>query len=213
MDSLVPTAIEEYCTAHSTAPAPLLEEVQAYTNRNLAFAQMVVGPLEAAFLQMMVRTTGARRILEIGTFTGYSALAMAEALPADGEIVTCEVDPKHAEIAGRFFARSPHGKKIVLRLGPALSTLGELTDAPPFDFVFLDADKENYINYYELVLPRLKTGGLIVADNVLWSGRVLDPSEESDRAVVRFNQLVRGDLRVECVMVPLRDGVSLICKR
>jgi caffeoyl-CoA O-methyltransferase len=230
METLVPAAIEEYCTVHSSPPAPLLEELQTYTNRNLANAQMVIGPLEAAFLQLLVRATGARRILEIGTFTGYSALAMAEALPADGEIVTCEIDPKHAEIARRFFARSPHGKKIVLHLGPALHTLGELTDALPLDFVFLDADKENYINYYERVLPRLKTGGLIVADNVLWSGRVLDFKKASDdvqgrtsvagdtmseatHAIMRFNELVRRDPRVERVMIPLRDGVSLIRKR
>src|SRR5436190_24055229 len=165
---------------------------------------------------MLVRLSGARRVLEVGTFTGYSALAMAQALPADGEVITCEIEAKHAEVAKRFFARSPYGKKISLRFGPALQTIDELTDARPIDFVFLDADKENYVNYYERVLPRLKTGGLIVADNVLWSGEVLAGLSAADaptRALIEFNDLVRRDPRVECVMVPLRDGVSLIRKR
>ena len=216
MDEIVPAAIEEYCLAHSAPAEALLEELQAYTNANLEYAQMVIGPLEGAFLQMLVRLSGARRVLEVGTFTGYSALAMAQALPPDGEVITCEIDAKHADIAKRFFARSPYGKKIALRFGPALQTIDALTDAVAIDFVFLDADKENYVNYYERVLPRLKTGGLIVADNVLWSGEVLAGSSAADaptRALIEFNDLVRRDPRVECVMVPLRDGVSLIRKR
>lgn len=216
MDEIVPAAIEEYCLTHSTPPTALLEELQAYTNANLEYAQMVVGPLEAAFLQMLVRLSGARHVLEIGTFTGYSALAMAQVLPEGGEIITCEIDARHAEVAKRFFARSPHGRKIALRFGPALKTIDELTDAAPIDFVFLDADKENYVNYFERVLPRLKTGGLIVADNVLWSGEVLAGLSGADaptRAIIEFNDLVRRDPWVECVMVPLRDGVTLIRKR
>lgn len=226
---LTPPAIEEYCTTHSSPPSALLAEVHAYTSRNCAEAQMVIGPLEAALLQLLVRATAARRILEVGTFTGYSALAMAEALPADGEIVTCENDPKHAEIAARFFARSPHAHKIALRFGSALDTIAALSDARPLDLVFLDADKENYINYYERTLPRLKAGGLVVADNVLWYGRVLDQPDsgrgpvttgtaapaasEATLAIVQFNALVRRDPRVECVMIPMRDGVSVIRKR
>lgn len=210
---LVPAVIEEYCTTHSSPPSALLAEVHAYTIRNCADAQMVVGPLEAAFLQLLVRVVAARRILEIGTFTGYSALAMAEALPADGQLITCENDPKHAEIAARFFARSPHADRITLRVGSALDTLTALPDAPSLDLIFIDADKENYINYYERTLPRLRTGGLAVVDNVLWYGRVLDPQRESDRSVAQFNEVIRGDPRVECVMLPMRDGVSVIRKR
>lgn len=208
-------AIESYCTEHSFPPAALLAELQAYTIDHCANAQMVIGPLEGAFLQLLVRLSGARRVFEIGTFTGYSALAMAEALPPDGEIITCEINAAHAEIARRFFDRSPHGRKITLRFGPALQTIDQLTDARPVDLVFIDADKENYINYYERVLPRLKTGGLIVADNVLWSGQVIDPQDQSEstRALVEFNDLVHRDPRVECVVLPLRDGVSLIRKR
>lgn len=215
MEPIVPPAIEEYCLAHSSASSALLQELHAYTSKNVANAQMLIGPLEAAFLQLMVRATGTKRVLEIGTFTGYSALAMAAALPTDGAIITCEVDAKHAEIAKDFFAKSPDGRKITLRFGAALDTLRELPPTPSFDFVFVDADKENYINYYEQVLPRLRTGGLIVADNVLWSGRVLteDRMSGATQAIVRFNDHVRQDPRIECVMVPLRDGVSLIRKR
>lgn len=213
MEPIVSPVIESYCTAHSSSPSPLLTEIHDYTTGNCADAQMLIGPLQAAFLQLLVRVSGARRILEIGTFTGYSAIAMAEALPADGKLLTCEVDPKHAEIANGFFKRSPHGTKISLQFGPALATLDRMPAEPPLDLVFLDADKENYVNYYEKALPRLKAGGLIVADNVLWSGRVLKPQQESDRALVQFNERVQSDARVDCVMVPVRDGVSLIRKR
>ena len=209
---ITPIAIDEYCTAHSTPASALLEEVQAYTNRNCANAGMVVGQLEAAFLQLLVRISGAHRILEIGTFTGYSAIAMADAMPADGQLITCDVDPTHAEIAQRFFDRSAVGHKIQLRLGPALETLAQLPADSPFDLVFVDADKENYVNYFNEIVPRLKSGGLVLADNVLWSGAVLKPKEETDHALVAFNDLVRADRRVECVVLPLRDGVSVIRK-
>jgi caffeoyl-CoA O-methyltransferase len=209
---ITPAKIDEYCAAHSSPPSALLDELQAYTNRNCANAGMVVGSLEAAFLRLLVRVSDARHILEIGTFTGYSAIAMADAMPADGRLITCDIDPTHAEIAQCFFARSTVGHKIQLRLGPALETLAQLPADPPFDLAFLDADKENYLNYFNAVVPRLKRGGLIVADNVLWSGAVLKPKEETDRALVAFNDFVRADPRVECVVLPLRDGVSVIRK-
>ena len=160
---------------------------------------------------MLVQLTGARRVLEIGTFTGYSALSMAAALPDGGEITTCEIDAQHARIAQSFFDRSPHGRKITIRLAPALETVSALKGE--FDFVFLDADKENYVNYYEAVLPKLKPGGLLVADNVLWSGKVLDPREKTDRAIVAFNDRVARDARVEQVMLSVRDGILLVRKR
>lgn len=213
MEAIVPQPIEKYCLRHTTAREPLLQELETYTQHHCADAQMLIGPLEGALLAMLVRLTGARRILEIGTFTGYSALCMAEALPAKGKLTTCEIKPERAEIAQSFFARSPHGHKIKLRLGPAIETLAGLPVLASFDFVFLDADKENYVNYYEAVLPRLRPGGLIVADNVLWSGRVLAPKSKTDRAIVAFNKHVRRDARVEGVMLPVSDGVSLIRKR
>lgn len=213
MKQLVPKKIEDYCLRHSSPRGKLLNQLERYTRRRVEHAQMLIGPHEGALLALLVRLAGARRILEIGTFTGYSALCMAQALPKTGRLVTCEIDPRHADIAQSFFDRSRHGRKITIRRGPALQTLADLPRATNFDFVFLDADKENYVNYYEAVLPRLRSGGLIVADNVLWSGRVLTPKKETDRAVARFNKHVRRDPRVECVMLPLRDGVSLIRKR
>ena len=213
MKPILPKKIEAYCLRHSTARDKLLRELEKYTQRHCDASQMLIGPHEGALLAMLVRLTGARRILEIGTFTGYSALCMAEALPEDGELITSEINPERAEIARSFFARSAHGHMIKLRLGPALDTLASLPALANFDFVFIDADKENYVNYYEAVLPRLRPCGVIVADNVLWSGRVLAPKNKTDRAVVKFNNHVRRDPRVECVMLPVRDGVSLIRKR
>ncbi|MEK7716720.1 MAG: class I SAM-dependent methyltransferase, partial [Pseudomonadota bacterium] len=208
MKAIIPRKIEEYCLRHTTTRDKLLRELESYTQRHCADAQMLIGPHEGALLAMLVRLSGARRILEIGAFTGYSALCMAEALPAKGKLTTCEIKPEHAEIAQSFFDRSPHGHKIKIHLGPALETLAGLPVSASFDFVFLDADKENYVNYYEAVLPRLRSGGLIVADNVLWSGRVLAPKKKTDRAVVAFNKHVYRDPRIECVMLPVRDGVS-----
>lgn len=213
MQPILPPAIEAYCTAHSSAPSALLMELQAYTTKNCADAQMLVGPLEAAFLQLLVRLSRARRVLEVGTFTGYSALAMAEALPEDGVLLTCEVDPHRAAIAQGFFDRSPDGGKIELRLGAARETLRALSADARFDMAFIDADKEGYLDYYEEILPRLPSGGLLVADNTLWSGDVLDPQRPSARAVDAFNRRVREDRRVEHVLVPLRDGVMLVRKR
>ena len=171
---------------------------------------MLTGTIEGRLLEVLVRLSGARRVLEIGTFSGYSALSMAAALPPDGRIDTCEVDERNAEVARRYFARSPHGDRITLHLGPALETIARLEGG--FDLVFVDADKVNYLNYYEAVLPRLTERGLIVADNTLWSGRVARPDEddESTRALREFNDHVRADERVVCVQLTVRDGVTLI---
>jgi caffeoyl-CoA O-methyltransferase len=144
-------------------------------------------------------------------FTGYSALMMAEALPHDGQLITCEIDEKAEAIARRYFAESQHGDKITIRMGPAFDTIKTLTG--PLDLVFIDADKVNYSNYYEACLPLLKSGGLIVADNVLWSGKVLDPAEADDRAIVAFNRVVQSDPRVENVCLTVRDGMMLARKR
>jgi caffeoyl-CoA O-methyltransferase len=213
MKAILPEKIEAYCLRHTSPRGKLLAELERYTRRHCEGSQMLIGPHEGALLAMLVRLSGARHVLEIGTFTGYSALCMVEALPKTGRLLTCEINPRHADIAQSFFDRSPHGDKIRIRLGPALETLTSLPRSVRFDFVFLDADKENYVNYFEAVLPRLRPGGLIVADNVLWSGRVLAPKQKTDRAVARFNRHVHRDKRVECVMLPVRDGVSLLRKR
>jgi len=184
---------------------------ETYTRQHCALPQMMVGHLEGNLLAMLIKLTGARRVLEIGLFTGYSAIAMAEALPEEGELVSCEIDPKHARIAQGFIDKSPHRDKILIKLGPAIDSLKSLTG--PFDMVFIDADKENYGDYYEAVLGLLRPGGLMVADNVLWSGAVLDPQQESDRALVNFNARVLEDHRVEQVMLTVRDGILLIRKK
>jgi caffeoyl-CoA O-methyltransferase len=208
---LVPEAIEAYAASHSEPVPPLLDELREETYAKMSFPQMQVGRLEGSFLKLLVRLSCARRVLEIGMFTGYSGLMMAEGLPDDGELITCDVDPKAEEVARRYFARSPHGKKIQIRMGPALQTLAALQG--PFDLVFIDADKENYSRYYDAALPLLRTGGLIVADNTLWSGRVLDPQDASDRAIVAFNDKVARDSRVEKVLLTVRDGMMLAFKK
>jgi caffeoyl-CoA O-methyltransferase len=210
--TLVPEEIEAYAEAHTEVPSPLFEELREATYAEMKSPQMQVGRLEGSFLRMLVRLTRARRVLELGMFTGYSGLMMAEALPDDGgQLITCDIDPKAEAMARRFFARSPHGKKIEIRMGPALETIAQLQGE--LDLVFIDADKENYSNYFDAVLPKLRQGGLIVADNTLWSGRVLDPQSTSDRAIAAFNDKVAKDPRVEKVQLTVRDGMTLIYKR
>ncbi len=211
MKSLIDGTIENYALLHSPEESGLLLELARETYAKTSLPQMQVGRMAGAFLRLLVRLTRAQRILEIGTFTGYSALVMAEGLPEDGRILTCDRDPETTAIARRFWARSPHGSKIELRLGPALETLKTLSG--PFDMAFIDADKENYPAYWEAVLSLLRPGGLIVADNVLWSGRVLEPKEKSDHAISEFNRRVQNDSRVEAVMLTVRDGMTLAWKK
>jgi caffeoyl-CoA O-methyltransferase len=211
MEFIVEPTIEQYAQDQSDPAQALAQELWDKTHADVDLPQMLVGPLEGAFLRMMVRLSGAKRVLEIGTFTGYSALYMAEGLPEDGELITCDVNEKTTALAKEFWSRSEHGKKIQSRLGPALETIAQLEGA--FDLVFMDADKGNYSNYYEAVIPKMKSGGVILADNVLWSGKVLQPEEDSDKALAAFNAKVLADPRVENVLVTLRDGVNVIRKR
>jgi caffeoyl-CoA O-methyltransferase len=209
--TLVPDAIESYAEAHTEPLAPLYDKLREETFASMNSPQMQVGRIEGTFLKLLVKLSGARRVLELGMFTGYSALMRAEGLPDDGQLITCDIDPKAQAIAQRFFNQSPHGKKIQIRMGPALETIRSLQG--PLDLVFIDADKESYPAYYEAVLPLLRAGGLIVADNTLWSGKVLQPKEASDLALVRFNDLVAKDSRVEKVQLTVRDGMTLIRKK
>ncbi|HVM04624.1 MAG TPA: class I SAM-dependent methyltransferase [Acidimicrobiales bacterium] len=210
---VVDPAIEAYTEAHSTPPPPLLVELAEETSRSLPSPGMMVGHVEGRFLELLVFATGARRVLEIGTFSGYSALSMAAGLPPDGRIVTCDIEPRHAEVARRFADRSGYADRIEIRVGPALDTLETLDG--PFDLVFVDADKVNYTSYYEAVLPKLAERGLIVVDNTLWSGRVLEEADDSEDTVAirAFNDRVRADPRVVCVQLPVRDGVTLVARR
>jgi len=213
MKPIVSPALEDYCRAHTSPTDPLLEELADYTRRHCQSPQMLTGPIEGTLLRLLVALSGAKRVLEIGTFTGYSALSMAAGLPDDGTLITCDINAETNAIAQSFWARSPHGAKITPRLGPALETLAQLAPAEMFDLVFIDADKENYVNYYDAVLPHLRRGGLIAADNTLWSGKVLAPRDASDHAIVAFNAHVARDPRVEHVLLTVRDGVMLVRKR
>jgi caffeoyl-CoA O-methyltransferase len=205
--------IDHYAEAHSSPEHPLLAEVAAETRATQEAHGMMVGLLEGRFLETLVWLSGARRILEIGTFTGYSALSMAAAMPPDGRLVTCEVNPDRAAVARRHFDASPWAERIEVRVGPALDTVASLDG--PFDLVFIDADKANIRNYYEAVLPKLGRRGLIAVDNVLWSGRVLDPADQTDDTVAirAFNDFVPTDERVTAVMLTVRDGVTLLRRR
>lgn len=212
MKLLTPPELEDYVHEHTSARPPLFDELREVTRAQTTAPQMQVGRVEGALLKLLVQLMGAKRVLELGTFTGYSALCMAEGLPDDGELITCDVDPTATAIAQGFFARSPHGTKITLRLGPAIDTLAAMPLAPIFDLAFIDADKERYVAYYEAIVPRLRQGGLIVADNTLWSGAVLAPETDSARAIVAFNERVAGDSRVENVLLSVRDGMMLARK-
>jgi caffeoyl-CoA O-methyltransferase len=207
---IVRDEIERYAEEHTTSPTELLAALAEETRGSLRSPQMLTGTIEGRFLEMLVWASGARRVLELGTYSGYSALSMAAALPAGGHIDTCEIEEEHAEVARRYIAQSPYADRITVHVGPALDTIERLDG--DFDFVFIDADKESYVNYYEAVLPRLSERGLIAADNTLWSGRVLDAEDNSEatRAIKTFNEHVRADPRVASVTLTIRDGVTLI---
>jgi caffeoyl-CoA O-methyltransferase len=206
-------AIDAYIEAHTTPPEPHLAALAEETRANLNAPQMLTGTVEGRFLEALVWTARPQLVLELGTYSGYSALAMAAALPPGGRIVTCELSDEHADFAQRHIDASPYADRIELRRGPALDTVAALDG--PFDLVFIDADKPNYGNYYEAVLPKLAERGLIVADNTLWSGNVAGEEDQSDAAVAlrAFNDRVRDDDRVVCVMLSVRDGITLIHRR
>lgn len=203
--------IESYVFDHTGDEGELLARLQKETHDSLEYPQMVSGRLVGRFLKLQAQLLGARRILEVGTFSGYSALSMAEALPKDGRLYTCDEDPAAIAVAKRYFAESPHGNKITLLEGNALDSIADLNET--FDMAFIDADKTNYLNYFDAILPILRSGGLIVADNVLWSGKVLAPKEESDHAIHHFNETVCQDDRVEALMLPVRDGLYCLRKK
>ena len=203
MDILDPR-IEEYVERWTTPHDELLHELSERTAREIGSEQMLTGPVAGRLLEMLVWLGRPQRVLEIGTFTGHSALSMAAALPEGGRIDACELDPGRAAFAQSYFDRSPYGSRITLHVGPALETVNALDGE--FDFVFIDADKTGYVDYYEAVLPRLSARGLIVADNTLASGRVLDGSAD----IVAFNEHVAADPRSVQVILSVRDGMTLI---
>ena len=208
---LVAPEIDKYCEEHCSKLDAIFHELRTETFAKTAAPQMQVGFIEGTFLRLLVRLVNAKTILEIGTFTGFSALAMADGLPANGKLITCDVDARATEIAQKYWAQSQNGKKIELRLGPALETISKLNET--LDLVFIDADKANYTNYWNAVIPKVRQGGLIVVDNVLWSGRVLKPEDKSDIAIAKFNDEAIQDTRMEMAMLPIRDGMLVAWKK
>jgi caffeoyl-CoA O-methyltransferase len=205
-----PEAILAYVERQTTPSNSQLEDLERETVLAFDSASMLSGPVVGRLLEFLVYALEARSVLEIGTFSGYSALAMAGGLPSEGHIVTLELDEAHAGLARRAILESPHADKIEVVIGPALESLEHLPG--PFDFVFIDADKQRYLDYYESVLPKLSEHGMIAADNTLWSGRVADETnKEASTEIMRaFNKRIRSDSRVRCVILSVRDGVTLI---
>ncbi|MBL7769595.1 MAG: O-methyltransferase [Flavipsychrobacter sp.] len=212
MEELIHQPINEYAERFSSAESPLLEEINKYTQANHPHAHMLSGRLQGRFLSMLSRLVQPQYILEIGTFTGYSALCLAEGLTPTGNLHTIEIRQEDAETAKAYFDRSAYANQIHLMIGAAATIIPQL----PFtwDLVFIDADKTGYIEYYELVVPRLRKGGLIIADNVLFHGQVLETviSGKNAKAIHSFNEHVKSDPRVETSLVTLRDGLLLIRK-
>lgn len=206
---LIDPAIEQYAQSHSTPETPHLIDITKATDRWTETPQMRAGPTVAGLLSILVAATGAKRVLEIGTFTGYSTLAMAARLPDDGELITLEADPEMVKLAQGHFDADPHGAKIHIVEGDAHETLATIDG--PFDLAFLDADKEGYLDHWQRLLPRIRPGGLIIIDNTLWSGRVLDPDpkDKASTTLHRLNETVRDDPRVQAVLLPVRDGLTI----
>jgi caffeoyl-CoA O-methyltransferase len=209
MDFVSPE-VDAYAEAHTTQPTELLAQLAEETRATLQAPQMLTGTVEGRMLELLVFASGARRVLELGTYSGYSSISMAAALPPGGRIDTCEVSADHAAVAQRYIEAAGYDDTITVHIGPAIETIDRLEGE--FDFVFIDADKVNYVNYYEAVLPRLSERGLIAADNTLWSGRVADESnnDENTLAIRAFNDRVHSDPRVVAAMLTVRDGVTLI---
>lgn len=208
--AMIDPRIEDYTHDITRPESAVLQELAAETRRTMQHHGMLCGRVESRVLRLLVQLTGARSVLEIGTFTGYSALAMAEVMPADGRLVTCDIDPESTALAKRFWARSPAGARIDLRLAPALQTIATLDG--PFDLVFIDADKGAYPDYYEAVVPKVRPGGLIALDNTLWHGEVVEPKDELGRVIDRLNRHIGEDPRVENVILSIRDGLHLARK-
>jgi len=207
---IVEANVERYAEEHTTPAGDLFDRLATETREKTEIPQMMVGRIEGKFLEFLVRTTRAEQVLELGTFTGYSSISMARGLTGTGRVISCDVNPDTTAIARRYAEEAGVDDRIEYRLGPALDAVGSLDG--PFDLIFIDADKANYVNYYEALLPKLAANGLMIVDNTLWSGRVADErdGDESTEAIRRLNDRVRDDDRVECVLLTVRDGMLLV---
>jgi predicted O-methyltransferase YrrM len=208
MSRYIPDEVESYAERYTTARADVFDRLGAETHETQEAPQMMVGVIEGAFLSFLVRMTRATRVLEVGTFTGWSAIAMARALPPDGRLVSCDVNEETTAVARRYAEEAGVADRIDFRVGPGVETIASLEG--PFDLAFIDADKGGYVDYYEAVLPKLSPHGVIAADNTLFG---LDSEGENAHAIVRFNEHVLHDARVEAVLLPFREGVTLIRRR
>jgi caffeoyl-CoA O-methyltransferase len=208
MARYIPEEIEAYSERYTSAQADLFDRLDAETRETQQAPQMMVGHVEGAFLAFLVAMTNAQRVVEVGTFTGWSSIAMARALPPGGSIVTCDINEETTAVARRYAEEAGVADRIEYRLGPAVETLGTLEG--PFDLAFIDADKPGYVDYYEAILPKLGPRGVIAADNTLFG---LDGEGENAQGIARFNEHVLHDERVEAVLLPFRDGVTLIRRR
>lgn len=213
MQSILPPDVEHYAAAYSAPAGPLLDDLERFTRESHSQAHMLSGHVAGRMLAMLSRLLAPRRILEVGTFTGYSALCLAEGLPDEGLLHTLELREADARTAQAYFDRSPYADRIRLHVGEALQILPSL--AEEWDLVFLDADKTGYIDQYEAILPKLRSGGLLIADNVLFHGHVLEqPIRNRNAAAIdAFNRHVATDARVESVMLTIRDGWMLVRKK
>ena len=213
MHEIIDEKLNQYALRFSEPTDPLLQEIEAYTLTSHAHPNMLSGPLQGKFLELFSKVMMPERILEVGTFTGYSALCLAKGLTKTGQLHTIEIRPEDAQLSKSFFAKSSHSKQIILHEGNALEIIPGLKEQ--WDLIFIDADKTNYINYYELTLPDLKKGGIILADNVFFHGEVLNEviSGKNGKAIHAFNEHVANDNRVQRVMLTVRDGLMVIRKK
>ena len=200
--------IAEYTESFTSEEPEIIKELVRASDKDLQYIDMLSGRQIGMLLKLLVSISGAKRILEVGTFTGYSAIMMASALPDDGELITCEMNEMYRKISSPFFAREPYKKKIKQKLGNALEIIPKLNGT--FDLIFLDADKVNYPKYYRLAKEKINQGGLVVVDNVLWSGEVLEQKSQKAVAIHQMNEIIRDDDEVEQLMLPLRDGVTIV---
>jgi len=209
--------LHRYLVAHGTPPDPVAADLIAATAGLGSVSGMQIAPEQGAFITLLTKAIGARRAVEVGTFTGYSALCIARGLPADGHLLCCDVSREWTDVGRPFWERAGVAERIELRIAPAIETLRALPEEADLDLAFIDADKEGYPGYWEEIVRRLRPGGLVLVDNVLWGGRVVDPEAVAGDghgvAVAAFNDLVAADGRVDAVMLPLADGVTLARKR
>ena len=202
--------IHEYCIQKSNKPSKICQDLENYTKSNVPYSQMLIGELEASLLGFLLRSIKAKNVLEFGTFTGYSALCMAENLPEDGLVITLDINPETVGIAKKYWKDSGHGHKIQSVLGPALETVKTIDKT--FDFIFIDADKVNYLDYLKASLKVLSPKGIIAVDNVLWSGKVLDQKDQDQdtQAIQKINNFISEKTDLYGTLLPVRDGIFLI---